>query len=258
MTPTPNAGRNARARAASPLRSITATALLASALLGAGAAQAGVVLGAATGFIAADTSDTEAESESLTAVDGVISRSVQSQRFTDTGDAPLARASLDSFSATTHWTAAGAAELVQMADGVGALAQTSHLVLFTLTSRHQISGLVSLLTVGTPDELGTSFSIDLLGPDFHSILSATEPSSDIDVSLTLDPGDYRVIARASAAGFTANHSGSASFGFDLTATDLGEPPLVVPEPQSLALVLAGLLGCGAAHQRRRSGASAVA
>jgi len=258
MTSISSSGRNAPTRAPTSLRSIAATALLATMLLGTGAAQASLVLGAATGFVVADTSGSETESESLTAVDGVISHSVQSQRFLDTGDAPLARASLDSFSTTTHWIAAGAAELVQMADDVGALAETTHTVFFTLTSRHQISGLVDLLTAGTPDDLITSFSIDLLGPSFHSILSATEPSSDIDVLLTLDPGDYRVIARVQATGFTSSHSGSASFAFDLTATDLGEPPLVVPEPHSLALVMAGLLGCGAVRQRRRSGASVVA
>ena len=259
MTSTSNPGRNAPACAATTLRSIAATALLATALLGAGAAQASLVLFTAQGTLVADTTGSDSHFALPSAVGGVISQSVQSQIPLDTGDGALARATLDSVSTATHLTATGVTEAV-LTDGVSANAVSLYEQFFTLTSRYQISGHVNLQTAGAfdPQRLTTDFAIHFRQPGNNVIILTADEPSDFDVLLTLDPGDYLITAGARFAGESSVESGSASFTFDLTATELGEPPRAVPEPHSLALVLAGLLGCGAVRQRRRSAASAVA
>lgn len=230
------------------LRSIAASALLASTLLGAGAVQASLVVTSASASLSADTSGSSPATEVVGAVGGVIDHTVQSQVFLDTGDGALARAKLEAAHLPTQLFAAGDAELL-LSDGVLGTASLGYQLLFTLSSRVQLSGIVGFRTSGSGD-LQAGFDLALRGPTGHSILSATETSPDIDVLLTLDPGDYIISGFASAASGDVSASGAAGFLFNLTATELGEPPLVVPEPHSMALVLAGLLA--SAVMRRRS------
>jgi len=232
------------------LRSIAASALLASTLFGAGAVQASLIVTSASGSASADTSGSELAFDALSAVGGVIHGAVESQVFLDTGDGALARAKLDAVNLPTQLFAAGEAELL-LSDGVLGLASTNYSVLFTLTSRYQFSGTVDFQTSGSGER---ELFFEVRRTDGLIFLSATEVSPDIDVLLTLDPGDYIINTFARAANFDIDVSavGSAGYEFNLTATDLGEPPLVVPEPHSLALVLAGL-ACGMVRRRRQIG-----
>jgi hypothetical protein len=232
-------------------RSIAAAALLATSLFGTGAAQAALVVVSSTGTLTADTSASVEAAATVPAVNGLIDKTVVSQVFLDNGDGSLAKAFLDSAALPTQFFAAAESEL-QLTDGVTGAAEVNYLLNFTVTSTTQLSGTVGFSSIGIGDLLA-SFMLSVAGPGGAVILSTNAAAPDIDVLLTLQPGNYELLAQTGAANFNADNGISAiGFAFNLLATDVVDPPAAVPEPQSLALLLAALLATAATRRRPRT------
>ncbi|HSV84233.1 MAG TPA: PEP-CTERM sorting domain-containing protein [Ramlibacter sp.] len=225
------------------LRSIATAAVLATALFGATSAQASLVVTSAVRSVRAETTGSAVDKAAASTTVGPFNQEVQSQVA---GNGPSAQASQDSLIDALTFTGTGSSAL-DLFDGRLGSAESVYLVFFTLTSSFSFEGSAVLGATGNAFS-HASLVLEQLGAGGGVVESGLD--TVLSLSGTLGPGDYSLVARADSSSIDPNEAGRADFSFRLDFTDLADPPAAVPEPQSLALALAGLLACGLARRRQ--------
>jgi len=237
-----NADQHRTVTAGSTLKAIATAALLAATLLGATAARAGLVVTSATRSLVADTSISDEISTKTFATDGVFNIGIQS---TDGFNNSNARAFQESDIQSLTFVGRGSTR-VNLFDGDFGSAESVYSLFFTLSGAFEFDGLVDLEASGNAFS-HASFVLERLGAGGGIVESGLD--TGLAFSGTLGAGDYSLVATASSSSIDPNEFGQAAFDLRLGFTDLSDPPAAVPEPQSLALALAGLLACGLVRRR---------
>ena len=232
----------------SVLRTVAVAALCATALLGAHTAQAGLIFTTTQRSVSADTSRT-APALLASSNPGLFTGTAVSQVPVDRGNGPSAAAAQTTTLEPLLFSGSGNATL-NLFDNTGGEAESLLTVFFTLTTSFSFSGFADLSGSGNAPSQA-SFDLDLLGLGGVSVVSGNDTQPLWPYSGTLAPGDYSLNVRASSQSIDPNEAGNAAFNFQVAFTDLGSPPAAVPEPQALALALAGLLACGTTRRRQR-------
>jgi len=237
---------NARrpATAGRTLRFAAAAALLATTLMAATAAHASLVVTSALRDINADTSTSDAIETKSFATSGLFKQALNSQDDSS-GPDPFARARQETDIQALSFIGTGSSQL-NLFDGAFGDAESVFSLFFTLSSAFEFDGSATLEASGNAFSHAT-FVLEHLGVGGGIVESGTD--TELTLSGTLGPGDYSMVVRASSISIDPNEAGDASFSIRLDFTELVDPPTAVPEPQSLALVFAGLLACGAMRRR---------
>jgi len=234
---------------------VAAAALLASTLMAATAAQAGVAVTAAERSIRAATSASTEQTQSTVAPSGLFNESVLSVQLPDTGDVPRASAEQVSDIDAFAFVGFGSSSLRLFNGGVAESSSIFSLS-FTLTSGFDFVGSATLAASGNAGSFA-SLQLERLGANGGIVVQGSESTGAFDYSGTLASGDYNLVAFAgSFSGNSPLNAGDASFAFTLILLDPSPPP-AVPEPHSLVLALAGLLGGGLVMRRKRAAAGAA-
>lgn len=253
----PAALRSVRpASAPRPYRAFGALALCTALSLAATSARAGlVVVTSASRSIVAETTDASPSAAAAVSTTGVFDDAVSSPA--SSGGVVFALAAQDSDINTPFFS--GSSKVAVGSDAAtSASAESTYALLFSVTGDFGFRAFVDMGSNGNGASQ-TAFELFQIGADgaSTSMLSAVQAIPIVDG--TLGSGNYGLSVRASSSASGVDQVANSFFRFSVSFFDLFEPPSdppndphAVPEPQTLALALAGLLAAATARRSART------
>jgi hypothetical protein len=257
------------------LAALASASVLSTTLLGATAAQAAIVVTAATRSVSAETQGAAPGAATSNSTSAEFSEVKTAQVFLDTGDGPFTRAFQESTGQSTTVIDVGGGVLAavpsfggdiatssQGLNGRSGLARSSAEYFFTLTGDFKLQATVRYTTRDLANNTDLSFVLERLDGGGAVIGSGSDDDIAGDTldevasffNVPLAAGEYRFSYAAQTRG-SGSDSDDSSFGnlrfraFFIDQGDAVDPPGAVPEPASLALTLAGLCVGGALRRR---------